>query len=432
MVFTDPTTQPAPDFSDLDLSEYLIPEPILPYAVSRGCYWGKCVFCQNRVGGFDPRPYQVVPADKALADLSVLATTHHCRHFHFCSDVIDPEYLKAFSEAVLASKTIFSWDTNLRVEEAFTQDFCQMLGKAGLNSVTLGVESGCQKTLDAMDKGTDVATAGHALKNLYNAGIATQATGFFGFPGESEMDARMTVRFLREQMGAISAFDISPLLILPGARIHENPSEFGVARISYRQNPMMTPEPIWNAAGRIPQGALNMLYELLGRIEQAGYVVNADPYVGAFCSNHSLLYFRLGPDILKRLHGMANQEHQELHQTFGIDRSHRATGELIARIPRPVLPYVIYRSPYHHERSHFGSPVSPRQPPLAAGEGWDYLLDPINVPLQVSHDEVRLLENIDGLRDLSTILDEVCEKDGDDLKFFLIRLVSNGLVKLAD
>ena len=41
----DIKTLPTPDFDGLPLDKYFSPELVLPLAITRGCYWGKCVFC---------------------------------------------------------------------------------------------------------------------------------------------------------------------------------------------------------------------------------------------------------------------------------------------------------------------------------------------------------------------------------------------------
>jgi hypothetical protein len=217
MVHADLADQPPPDFSDLDLSAYLTPEPILPYDLTRGCYWQRCAFCQMGMQGATPRPYQAVPLEKAIAELSALAEQYGCNHFHFDVDVIDAEYLKSFAEGILDGGYAFSWNANLRMEEAFTPDLCRLLAKAGLNSAFLGLESGCQASLDAMEKGTSTRTASSCLRNLYHAGVATRVTGFLGFPGESERDALMTERFLMNHLDWISGFDVGLLMVLPGS-----------------------------------------------------------------------------------------------------------------------------------------------------------------------------------------------------------------------
>jgi anaerobic magnesium-protoporphyrin IX monomethyl ester cyclase len=432
LVFTDLTEQAPPDFSDLDLSAYLIPEPVLPYMPTRGCYWQRCAFCQNRIGNYRPRPYQSVPVDKAVDQLSGLAREHDCQHFHFCSDVIDTDYLETFSKRLLDSEVPIFWHTNLRAEKNLSSDLCRQLADAGLTSVTVGMESGCQATLDNMDKGLDISTLEQTLENFYDSGVATQITGIFGFPGESEAGAQLTVEFLKAHIHSISGFDMQLLLVLPGMPMHNDPSAFGVNLISYDQTLLMTPEPLWKASHRIPLGAVNRLFEQLGRLEAATCLINDHPYVGALCANHSFLYFRQGPHILKRLRSLEHIEHQQVHRIFGMDHHHRPVAGIEPKIPRLRFPFTIYRSPYLHEREHFGTMGSKGRRPTVAGSGWDYLLDPINVPQHVGPEIQQILARIDGRHDLEAVLEPILRDGSADILPFFIRLVTTGLIILSD
>ena len=432
LVFTDLTQLAPPDYSDLDLSAYLIPEPVLPYMPTRGCYWQQCAFCQNRIGKYRPRPYQSVPVGKAVDELSSLAKKHACRHFHFCSDVIDADYLESFSKRLVDSEVPIFWHTNLRADKRFSPEFCKRLAASGLRSVAIGMESGCQTTLDHMDKGLDIATLEQTLEHFYDSGVATQVTGIFGFPGESEAAAQMTVDFLQAHIQSISGFDVQLLLVQPGMPMHNDPSAFGVNLISYDQTLLMTPEPLWKAARRIHLGAVNRLFEQLGQLEAATCISNDQPYVGALCCNHSLLYFMQGPFILKRLRALENMEHQQTHRIFGMDHRHRPVAGIEPRIPRWRFPLTIYRSPYLHERAHFGTMGSRGRRDTVAGPGWDYLLDPINVPQQVDPEIQQILARIDGRRDLETVLEPALRDGNPDALLFLIRLVTTGLIDLSD
>ena len=205
-----------------------------------------------------------------------------------------------FSRAVIDSGKTFFWNTDLRAEKAFTKSTCRIMAKAGLNAVAVGFESGCQKILDAMEKGNRVETTRSVLKNLYETGIATQVMGIFGFPGETEKYGEETVRFLEENEDRISYYVMGLLMVMPGSRMHANPRTYGVTSISYANNPLKTPEPVWTSNLRMSVGTVHRLYQRLGRLENV-YTINEYPYVGGLSTNHGFLYFRMGPDILKRL-----------------------------------------------------------------------------------------------------------------------------------
>jgi hypothetical protein len=431
LVFSDLERLPAPDYSDLDLSAYLVPEPILPYRLTLGCHWQRCGFCQNRIGIYRPRPYQSVPADKAMTELETLSKTYRANHFHFCGDVIASDDLALFCDAKIASQSTFAWNSRLRAEKELTPDFCRYLHRSGLNAAAIGMESGCQRTLNRMDTGTDRETISQALVNLYNAGVATQVTGILGFPGELESDAQQSIAFLRSHMDVISTFEMRLLRVLPGSVMHDDPDAFGVNLISYKHNPLMTPEPLWKSFRRIGLEAVNRLLEQLNQLEAVACLSNDKPWAGAINTNHSFLYCKQGPDIFRRIRSGENDEHSRLHLTFGMDHHHRPVGKVKKCIPSFRLPHIIYKSPYLHQRYHFGTSGQRDPRPLEAGPGWDYLLDPINIPQGVGPEEKKVLSAIDGQRDIETILNQFGAAESETLRMFLVRLVLAGLVTLS-
>src|SRR6185437_11784352 len=43
----DMAALPPPDFDGLPLEKYFVPARVLPYLATRGCYWGRCEFCDH-------------------------------------------------------------------------------------------------------------------------------------------------------------------------------------------------------------------------------------------------------------------------------------------------------------------------------------------------------------------------------------------------
>jgi radical SAM superfamily enzyme YgiQ (UPF0313 family) len=263
------------------------------------------------------RRYQTVGVEKALAEMGALADRYGSLHFNFSNDVVDPVFLKKLSHAMLDSSRSFIWNTDLRAEKAYDARTCRLMARAGLRSVAIGFESGCQKTLDAMDKGKQVKTVARVLQNLYTAGVATQAMGIFGMPGESEADGKETVHFLEANTEYISYYVMGLLMVLPGSRMHRNPDAHGVTAISYDRNPLKTPEPVWRSDTRMSLASVNMLYARLSRLEEI-FAIDEYPYVGGLSTNHGFLYYTLGPDILKRLRQNESAELNRFQRQSGI------------------------------------------------------------------------------------------------------------------
>ncbi len=425
--YPDIADLPPPDYSDLDLRAYLIPKPVIPYCISRGCYWGKCVFCQNRYGENRMRKYQTVPVEKAIAEMSQLAQDHGSKHFNFSNDVVDPPYLKRFCEALVASGKKFVWNTDLRAEKAFTRDLCETMAHAGLNSAAIGFESGCQKTLDAMNKGKDVQTVGRVMRDLYNAGVATQAMGFFGFPGETEKDAEETVTFLEDNVESLSYYVVGLLMIVPGSRMHEDPGKYGVSSISYEGNELMAPLPVWRSDARISAVAVNRLYHRISQLESV-FAINDYPYAGALSTNHSFLYFETGPDVLKRLKREEHDRRLKLLTVFGVKDKFVRAKKLKSLVPRFAVPILVYSSPFPMDRPNIGAAGDTKPLRHVSGPPLNYVVGPSVVVGRVGEIEKQFMEAIDGRKNLRSLLGRCGEVDSDELISMLLGLISEGLI----
>ena len=77
-------------------------------------------------------------------------------------------------------------------------DFCVALKRSGCVMLQLGLESGDQGVLDALQKGVEIETASQVLKNLQKAGIATYVYLLFGAPPETVTEARRTLKLFGE------------------------------------------------------------------------------------------------------------------------------------------------------------------------------------------------------------------------------------------
>jgi anaerobic magnesium-protoporphyrin IX monomethyl ester cyclase len=431
--YTDIASQPPPDFTDLDLEAYLTPQTIIPYCISRGCYWGRCVFCQNRYGDYRMRRYQTVSVEKAVAEMSRLADQYGSQHFNFSNDVVDPAYLKKLSRAILDSGRTFTWNTDLRAEKAFDTETCRLMADAGLKTVAIGFESGCQKTLDAMDKGKRVEITAEVMGHLYAAGVATQAMGIFGMPGETEADGQETVQFLEANADVISYYVMGLLMVLPGSRMHSDPGAYGVTAISYDRNPLKTPEPVWWSDSRMSMDSVNRLYARLNHLEGI-YAIDEYPYVGGLSTNHGFLYFTQGPDILKRLRRDERAVLERHYRELGIDGSPPAAKSLRNLVPRRVLPSGIYRSRYMLQRFPMEGGAMPGAPQQGTENGNTYLLLPAScqpAPVVVGRRETGLLGRIDGRRNLKAVLKKVDDAQLKPALSFIWYLVRAGAIEFV-
>ncbi len=223
-----------PDFSFARFDRYLSSHPVLPLSSSRGCYWEKCLFCPEATAPV--HPYGSFNPSHFPALLLELSHRYGVNHFHLTDNAIPVNILKqlALYHTELAG---LQWFGFVRFEEALTDyDFVGQLAAAGCRMLQLGLESGSQRVLDTLHKGIRLETAEKILDNLQRAGIGTYVYIMLGAPGESEIDAEMTLSFLEKHAEKIGFLNISIMNLPRGSELLDNPELYGISSSKLRDD----------------------------------------------------------------------------------------------------------------------------------------------------------------------------------------------------
>jgi hypothetical protein len=231
----DINSLPTPDFDGFPLGLYLSPEPVLPVLSSRGCYWGKCAFCSHNASY--RWHYRVRDAAKVVSDMQELSRRYGVKHFAFSDEAISPASMSRICDEIIDRGAVFRCSTNVRLESQFTPELCRKMYRAGFRLLYLGLESGCNRVLGLMGKGTNRETSLAVCKNIHEAGIWSHLYTFMGFPGESWEEALETVEFLRTNKEIIGSFNIASFLLNKGADVVRSPEKYGITSIDAGPNP---------------------------------------------------------------------------------------------------------------------------------------------------------------------------------------------------
>lgn len=187
---SQPRTDLPPDLTGLPLSDYLAPGLILPYSASSGCYWRRCSFCPEKAEG---HPYRSKDTDLVLDELGQLHEQYRPSLIHLLDNAVSPGLLRGLAERPPGAE----WYGFARAEPLLADPaFCRELRRSGCIMLKLGLESGDQGVLDALDKGIDLDLVSRVLSALAGAGIATYIYLLFGTPPETLVEARRTLDFV--------------------------------------------------------------------------------------------------------------------------------------------------------------------------------------------------------------------------------------------
>lgn len=192
-----------PDYTPFQEKGYLAPGFILPYSASRGCYWNRCAFCPEKSEG---NPYRPLAPDQAMEDLRTLSAAAQPVLIHLLDNALSPVLLKRLAVQGLDRP----WYGFARLAPPLDDlDFCMALRRGGCIMLKLGLESGDQGVLDALDKGVRLETASRVLSNLGTAGIATYVYLLFGTPAEGSEEAGHTLDFVAAHHSDIDFLNVA-------------------------------------------------------------------------------------------------------------------------------------------------------------------------------------------------------------------------------
>jgi len=208
---------------------YLSPERGVNYSPTRGCYWNRCTFCDYGLNTDMPTsPWRERKIDQVIADLEDARQRHGVQYVYFAVDVMSPTYLEKLSDAMLDAHLEVRWSAELRMEKVFSVERCEKMARAGCKCISFGMESGNQRVLDLIDKGTKVQYMSDTMRNFSRAGIAVQLMAFHGFPTETEAERSATMEFIADNKGYWSGGGFGAFLLTGTAIVAKNPEKFGI------------------------------------------------------------------------------------------------------------------------------------------------------------------------------------------------------------
>jgi len=218
---------PPPDFDGLPLEKYFVPTRILPYLATRGCYWGRCEFCDHGEGytaGYRSKKIQDV-----LADIKYLKDKYGVRHFHFTDESYPPALFRKLARGLVEEKMDIFWTTHMRFEKSLLEDAVWEDAKnSGCRYLHFGYESGVERVLQLMDKATTTEIMTKHLKYTAEAGIWNHCMGFFGFPGETREEAWQSVQFLEQNKDYVHSLGFGTFDLGRHNPVAKHPERWGV------------------------------------------------------------------------------------------------------------------------------------------------------------------------------------------------------------
>ncbi len=190
-------------------------------ATTRGCPFS-CNWCAKPIYG---NRYNSRSPENVVNEIEYLIDNFNTEYFWFCDDIfgLKPGWIQEFRNIVKEKNLKIKYKIQSRVDLLLKEDTIDALYESGADTIWIGAESGSQKILDAMDKGTTVEQIYEVTGLLKKKKIKVAFFLQFGYLNEKKEDIQKTIRMVKDLLP--DDIGISVSYPLPGTKFYDKVKE---------------------------------------------------------------------------------------------------------------------------------------------------------------------------------------------------------------
>lgn len=223
-----------PKLRDLAPAEYstsmlrALGHPSLGVVQARGCYWGKCAYCDYvELFGESGLVRSTTPAG-FLADLHHLLNVHGVSDIRIVTEAIPPGFARRFARAVLDESIDLSWTSFAMVDERFDRPLFEMLRESGCRYLVVGMESMITRVLRFVDKHATQEMNLAFLRDARIAGLPLVINMIPDLPTTTYDEALQSLELFRREAEGVVHFSVFPFEATKSSAIGRDPGRFGL------------------------------------------------------------------------------------------------------------------------------------------------------------------------------------------------------------
>jgi len=193
------------DLNDLPILNYNLLSPktlkfdLIILNTSRGCPY-RCTFCVNVA--LDNRKWRFQKADKVLKELDYIINKLGYKKLKFQEDnfFVDKQRVSDILDGINQKGLKFKWVTSCRVDyfkdDYINNQFLKRLKQSGCYKLMFGAESGSQRVLDFLKKGTTIEQIIRSAQMCQKHGIRANYSFMCALPTETKVERVKTLKLI--------------------------------------------------------------------------------------------------------------------------------------------------------------------------------------------------------------------------------------------
>ncbi|MFI6730642.1 B12-binding domain-containing radical SAM protein [Streptomyces atratus] len=229
---------PGPNLNSLPLPKYSrealakLTNPTLSITQARGCYWGKCDYCDfvELYGGSQPFRGR---HPKGFADeIETLVRDFSIRRFNLVTESIPPAFARRLSTELLERNIDVRWNSFAMVDRRFDRELLELMVQAGCELLVIGLETMVTRVLKLVHKSADREENIRFLRDAHEAGMRLCVNLIPDLPSTTYEEAMSALRDMESLSGYVDMVSVFPFEATRSSKIGRSPEEFGLLSLA--------------------------------------------------------------------------------------------------------------------------------------------------------------------------------------------------------
>lgn len=203
-------------------------DPELGVVQTRGCYWGRCAYC-DFVELYDGSPrYRGRSAASFVDELEHLHRTHGVSRFSLITEAIPPSFALKFSELVVERGLQVRWSSFAMVDPHFKRRHFEAMARSGCEHLVIGLETMNDRVLSLVHKYASGDDNEQFLREASSAGISLRINLIPDLPTTTFAEAEASLKRLASLSETVDGVAVFPFEATRSSQIGRMPERYGV------------------------------------------------------------------------------------------------------------------------------------------------------------------------------------------------------------
>ncbi|MET7426137.1 radical SAM protein [Dactylosporangium sp. NPDC005555] len=202
--------------------------PEIGIVQARGCYWGKCDYC-DFVELYDGSPpYRGRSVGTFLGELEYQIATHGVRYFEFITESIPPAFARRLCSAIVEQGIDISWNSFAMVDRRFDRDTLRAIAESGCDYLVIGMETTNTRVLQLVHKSADREENLRFMRTAQEVGLRLHINLIPDLPSTTYAESMASLDDIGRIADCVASFSVYPFEATRSSQVGRTPERFGL------------------------------------------------------------------------------------------------------------------------------------------------------------------------------------------------------------